>query len=196
LLALGVVLPLELAQASALAPQSSPPPDLGAEVDLGVDGLDVDPQPEFQSSAAAALPLVGVLLGALQSSVLVPARLALGVVLPRGAELPPDAHASALAPQSSLEAPLLDAGLVLGVVFAAVRLDVTEPQALVAAFQSSGSLLAGAAERDVEVFEPLAVLPSPQSSTGASHDSVAAPLDEPDTTRNKKMVKTNSHFAD
>jgi hypothetical protein len=28
------------------------------------------------------------------------------------------------------------------------------------------------------------VLPSPQTSTGASHDSVAAPLDEPDIIRN------------
>lgn len=173
LLALGVVLPLELAQASALAPQSSPPPDLGAELDFGVDGLEEDPQPEFQSSVGVAL--AGALL------------LALGVVLPRGAELPPEAQASALAPQSSFEAPLLAAGLA--VVFAAVRLEVTDPQALVAAFQSSGSLLTGAAERDVEVLEPLEVLPTPQSSTGASHDSVGAPLDEPESRRNLKMLK-------
>jgi hypothetical protein len=167
LLALGVVLPFELAQASALAPQSSPPPDLGAEVDFGVDGLEEDPQPEFQSSGAVVLLLAGALL------------LALGVVLPRGAELlPEEAQASALAPQSSL----LAAGL--GVVFAAVRLEVTEPQALVAAFQSSGSLLEGAAEREVEVLEPLEVLPTPQSSTGLSHDSVVGPLDEPETTSN------------
>ena len=104
-----------------------------------------------------------------------------------GLLLVPDAQASALAPQSSFVAPLPSADLA--VVFAAVLLEVTDPQALVAAFQSSGSLLAGAAERDVEVLEALEVLPTPQSSTGASHDSVGAPLDEPESRRNLKMLK-------
>lgn len=165
LLELVVVLPFEEAQASALAPQSSLPPLFEEELVLGVDGLEDDPDG---------------LLDAPQSSVLAPALLALGVVLPREVELPPeDAQASAEAPQSSpaAAAPLAD-GLELGVVFAAVRLEVTEPQAFVAAFQSSGSLPAGAADRDVEVLEPLAVLPSPQSSATASHES-EAPLDEP-----------------
>lgn len=154
LLELVVVFPLDVAQASALAPQSSLPPVLDVELVFGVDGLEEDPQ---SSVVDAVLP-------------------ALGVVLPRPEEVVPDAQASAEAPQSSPEATPVADDLELGVVFAAVRLDVTEPQAFVAAFQSSGSLLAGAADRDV--LEPLAVLPTPQSSATASHES-EAPLDEP-----------------
>ncbi len=132
----------------------------------------------------------------------------LGVVLPRGAELPPVDQASALAPQSSLDRvplergvvdfpPLLPAaqasafsphslevsppdGLVFGVVLATFLLEVVEAQALVAAFQSSGSLLGGAAERDV-VLEPFVLVDQESAAIPHSDVSVAGFLDEPDT---------------
>lgn len=200
----GVDLPLEAAQASALAPQSSPPPPPDLEgVVFGVDGLE-EAFHEFQSSEAVAL----VFGGSLETPQSSPAeeagaaRFALGVPLPRGLplEAPPldpqsspaldpldrevvlpplefAAKASAFSPQS-LDGSVL-AGLEFGVVFAAARVDVVEAQALVAAFQSSGSLLAGAADREV-LLDPLLVVDA-QASAAAPHSdaSVAGFLDDP-----------------
>lgn len=96
----GVVLPLELAQASALAPQSSVVPDFEADV-LGVDGFELAPH-ESQSFNATVVVAAGASIGRPQSSsawVLGADLLATGVVLPR--ELLVDDQASAPSPQSS-----------------------------------------------------------------------------------------------
>ena len=151
-------------------------PQASAAAGLGAGGLELTPA---HSSAAALL-----LVGANTTGSLTPQSSAegagvplfeLGVVRPlllpplageapqspaaeddRGvvfAEVPPEAQASA-APQSSTTGVLLLLAAVL------LRLDVVDAQASAAADQSSGSLLAGAAERDTEG----AAATAPQSS--------------------------------
>jgi len=152
-------------------------PQASAAAGLGAGGLELTPA---HSSAAALL-----LVGANTTGSLTPQSSAegagvplfeLGVVRPlllpplageapqspaaeddRGvvfAEVPPEAQASA-APQSSTTGVLL---LLAAAVL--LRLDVVDAQASAAADQSSGSLLAGAAERDTEG----AAATAPQSS--------------------------------